>query len=87
MPPGNPPDPTRDFYTIHIGSYRNEGNAQKLAADMRGKKFEVRVVQAEVKGNIYFRVWIGQFPTAEAAKAFAPKLDSLGIKGNVVKGY
>jgi len=87
VPPDNPPDQPRDYYTIQIGSYRNEGNAQKVAADMRGKKYEVRVVQAEVKGNIYFRVWVGQFPTAEAAKAFAPKLDSLGIKGNVVKGY
>jgi len=83
----NPPDQPREYYTIQIGSYRNEGNAQKVAGDLRGKNFEVRVVQAEVKGNVYFRVWVGQFSTADAAKAFAPKLDSLGIKGNVVKGY
>lgn len=87
VPPDSTSAPPRDYYTIQIGSYRNESNAEKVAADLRTKKFEVRVVQAEVKGNIYFRVWVGQFSTAEAAKSFAPKLDSLGIKGNVVKGY
>jgi TolA-binding protein len=86
-PPGQPPDVPKDYYTIQIGSYRNETNAQKVAKDLRGKGFTVRVVPAEVKGNQYFRVWVGQFPTADAAKAFSPKLDSLGIKGNVVKGY
>jgi cell division protein FtsN len=49
--------------------------------------FDTQVVDALVKGNIYYRVWVGRFSIIEQAKAFSLKLDSLGIKGNVVKGY
>ncbi len=86
--PGNQPsDVPKDFYTIQVGSYRNQSNAQKMAADLKAKGFEVSIVEAQVLGNTYYRVWVGQFPTPDAAKAQAVKLEALGIKGNVVKGY
>lgn len=86
--PGSPtPEPARDFYTIQVGSYRNEVNAQKRAAELKAGGYEARIVEAQVLGNTYFRVWVGQYPTAEEAKAQAAKLEALGIKGNVIKGY
>jgi TolA-binding protein len=76
-----------EYYTVQVGSYRIADNAHKRAEEMRVLNVDARVVKAMVKGIIYYRVWIGRFPTLEAAKAFSAKLDSVGIKGNVVKGY
>ena len=75
-----------EFYAIQLGSYRNRSNAEKYASDLRARGLEVRVVEAMVKGQTYYRVWTGQFITLEQAKEYMLKLDSLGLKGNVVKG-
>lgn len=76
-----------EYFTVQIGSYRNKANAQKLEEELTRKGLNVKIVEAMVKGNIYYRVWVGQFQSLEGAKAFSLILDSLGIKGNVVKGY
>jgi tetratricopeptide (TPR) repeat protein len=85
--PGTPEQTKRAYYTVQVGSYRNRDNAQRHAAEMREHGFDTEVVEALVKGTTYFRVWVGTFPTMEQARTFSLKLDSLGIKGNVVKGY
>jgi len=87
IPAKQPPDTAAEYYTVQVGSYRNRNNAEKHATEMKGKEFDVQIVEALVKGNTYYRVWVGKFPNIEEAKAFSFKLDSLGIKGNVVKGY
>ncbi|MGB7055303.1 MAG: SPOR domain-containing protein [bacterium] len=79
-------DVEQEYYTIQLGSYRNKSNAEKYAATLREKGLDVRVVQAFVKGQTYYRVWAGQFLTLEQAKEYMLKLDSLGLKGNVVRG-
>jgi TolA-binding protein len=79
-------DVEQEYYTIQLGSYRNKSNAEKYAATLREKGLDVRVVQALVKDQIYYRVWAGQFLTLEQAKEYMLKLDSLGLKGNVVRG-
>ncbi len=83
--PETPGEIKRTYFAVQVGSYRNKENAQKHAAQMRERGFDTEVVQALVKGTTYFRVWVGSFATVEQAKAFSLKLDSLGIKGNVVK--
>ena len=82
--PVNPP--SKEYFTVQVGSYRNQDNAEKYVQDLKAKGLTVQIVQAIVMGNTYYRVWVGQFKTIEEAKAHAQKLDSLGIKGNVVKG-
>jgi len=87
--PGNgseTPPATEVYYTVQVGSYRNKSNADNYAAQLREKGYGVQVVEALVKGNTYFRVWVGKYPTIEEAKAFSLSLESAGIKGNVVKG-
>ena len=79
-------DLSQEYYTIQLGSYRNKENAESYAATLRDKGLDVRVVEALVKGQIYYRVWTGQFLTLEQAKEYMLKLDSLGLKGNVVRG-
>lgn len=88
--PGNgsdTPPASEEYYTVQVGSYRNKSNADTYAAQLRENGYEVQVVEALVKGNTYFRVWVGKYPTIEEAKAFSLTLESAGIKGNVVKGY
>jgi tetratricopeptide (TPR) repeat protein len=79
-------DIEKEYYAIQLGSYRNKSNAETYAATLREKGLNVRVVEATVKGQTYYRVWIGQFLTLEQAKEYMLKLDSLGLKGNVVRG-
>lgn len=85
--PTKPSTGTKQYFTIQIGSYRNRANAEKYAGEVKEKGFDTRIVDALVKGKIYYRVWVGRFSTIEQARAFSLKLDSLEIKGNVVKGY
>lgn len=77
---------TEEYYTVQLGSYRSRGNAEQVAVALRDKRIDTRIVEALVKGQTYYRVWAGQFGSLEAARAYALKLDSLGIKGHVVRG-
>jgi len=87
VPTKKTPETIEEYFTIQVGSYRNRENAEKHAEDLRKREFDVEIVEAQVKGEAYYRVWVGKFATAERAKTFSIKLDSLGIKGNVVRGY
>ena len=79
-------DLSQEYYAIQLGSYRNKENAESYAATLRDKGLDVRIVEALVKGQIYYRLWTGRFLTLEQAKEYMVKLDSLGLKGNVVRG-
>lgn len=87
IPTKKSPETRDEYFTIQVGSYRNRENAEKHAEDLRKRELDIRIVEALVKGATYYRVWVGKFDTAEQAKTFSLKLDSLGIKGNVVRGY
>ncbi len=76
----------QEFYTVQLGSYRSKDNAERYATTLRGKGVDVSVVEALVKGQTYYRVWSGQFLSLEGAREYLMKLDSLGLKGNVVRG-
>lgn len=87
IPSKDTPEVPHEYYTVQVGSYRNKSNAENYAEEIRKNGFSVQVVEALVKGNTYYRVWVGKLSTIEQAKAFSQKLEPLGIKGNVVKGY
>jgi TolA-binding protein len=78
---------TQEYYTVQVGSFRKEDNARKNIEDLKTKGLEARIVETVINNSTFYRVWIGQFSTIDDAKKFALRLDSLGIKGNVVKGY
>ncbi len=82
-----PTIPQKEYYTVQVGSFRNKENAEKKLVELKMKGFDARIVEAVVMDKIYYRVWIGEFETMEQANSLAAKIDSLGIKGNVVKGY
>ena len=67
-------------YTLQVGSFTDEANAQKVAAQLR-KDFEnVYVATMETSTQKYHRVRIGQFETRDQALAMAEKLSQVGFK-------
>jgi len=67
-------------FTLQVGSFTDETNAQRLAEQLR-KSFEnVFVAAVETLTEKYYRVRVGQFDTREAALSIAEKLSQMGFK-------
>ena len=67
-------------FTLQVGSFVDEANAQKLADQLR-KSFEnVHVTTVETLTQKYHRVRVGQFETRESALSTAEKLSQMGFK-------
>ena len=67
-------------FTLQVGSFVDELNAEKLADQLR-KNFEnVYVTTMETLTQKYYRVRVGQFETKESALSFAEKLSQMGFK-------
>jgi len=68
------------LFSLQVGSFVDEANAQKLADQLR-KSFEnVYVTTVETLTQKYHRVRVGQFDTKEAALGVAEKLSQMGLK-------
>jgi rare lipoprotein A len=67
-------------FTLQVGSFVDENNAQRLAEQLR-KSFEnVYVATVETLTQKYHRVRVGQFETRESALPIAEKLSQMGFK-------
>ena len=67
-------------FTLQVGSFVDEANAQRLAEQLR-KSFEnVHVTTMETQTQKYHRVRVGQFETRESALVAAEKLSQMGFK-------
>lgn len=67
-------------FTLQVGSFADEGNAQRLAEQLR-KIFEnVHVTTMETQTQKYHRVRVGQYETREEALGTAEKLSQMGFK-------
>jgi rare lipoprotein A len=67
-------------FTLQVGSFVDETNAQRLAEQLR-KSFEnVQVSTMETLTQKYHRVRVGQFDTKESALVMAEKLSQMGFK-------
>jgi len=67
-------------FTLQVGSFVDEANAQRLADQLR-KSFEnVYVATFETLTQKYHRVRVGQFETREEALGTAEKLSLMGFK-------
>ena len=76
---GSAPELVQRF-TLQVGSFVDETNAQRLAEQLR-KSFEnVHVATVETLTQKYHRVRVGQFDTREAALVMAEKLAQMGFK-------
>ena len=67
-------------FTLQVGSFTDETNAQRLAEQLRRSFENVHVVTLETPTQKYHRVRVGQFDTREAALVIAEKLSQMGFK-------
>jgi len=65
--------------TIQVGAFSNSEGASKLAAKLSGKGY---TPLANSSGGMY-RVFVGDFPSREEAKATLEGLEAAGFKGYV----
>ncbi len=67
-------------FTLQVGSFIDETNAQKLAEQLRKNFDNVSVTAMETQTQKYYRVRVGQFDTRESALITAEKLSQMGFK-------
>ncbi|TAN02845.1 MAG: septal ring lytic transglycosylase RlpA family protein [Rhodanobacteraceae bacterium] len=65
---------------VQVGAFADAGNAERLAARLRGLNLgAVRVVAANVGGRTLQRVQIGPLPDVDTVDRTTAKLDALGL--------
>jgi rare lipoprotein A len=69
-------------FTVQIGSFRERSNADRLSADMRKRFGHSEVQMAEVKGETFYRVHVGQYSSLRAAEAAEKDFADLGHPGS-----
>jgi rare lipoprotein A len=67
-------------YMLQVGSFTDEMNAERLAAELRRDFDDVYVATVETSTQKYYRVRVGHFETREEALGTADKLSRLGLK-------
>jgi rare lipoprotein A len=67
-------------FTLQVGSFADEGNAQRLAEQLRESFDNVHVTTMETQSQKYHRVRVGQYETREEALGTAEKLSQMGFK-------
>ena len=72
-------EPNQPF-TLQVGSFTDEANAQQLAAQLRQRFDNVYVATVETSTQKYHRVRISQFDTKDQALAMAEKVSGAGFK-------
>ncbi|NOR67072.1 MAG: hypothetical protein GQ528_06930 [Woeseiaceae bacterium] len=72
------------MWAVQLGSFSNQANADRLAADLRKQGFAAFLSQLQTESGSLHRVRIGPQKNREGAEAIAAKLNSAGHKGQVV---
>jgi rare lipoprotein A len=75
---GSAPELVQRF-TLQVGSFVDETNAQRLAEQLRKNFDNVSVTTLETQTQKYHRVRVGQFDTRELALVMAKKLAEMGF--------
>jgi DedD protein len=80
--PGTEPEPGKP--AAQLGSFGNQQNAERLAADLRKQGFAAFLSQLSTDSGQLHRVRIGPQKDRESAEAMAARLAKAGHKGQVV---
>jgi len=78
------PASTTGMWAVQLGSFGNQENAEKLAADLRKQGFAAFLSQLSTGSDELHRVRIGPQKDRESAEAMAGRLQKAGHKGQVV---
>ena len=72
------------MWAVQLGSFGNQQNAERLAADLRKQGFAAFLSQLSTGSSELHRVRIGPQKDRESAEAMAERLAKAGHKGQVV---
>ncbi len=72
------------MWAVQLGSFGNQQNAERLAADLRKQGFAAFLSQLSTDSGQLHRVRIGPQKDRESAEAMAVRLEKAGHKGQVV---
>ncbi len=72
--PKNAAQYTVGKFTVQVASYNEEGEAQKMASELKQKGYSAFYVPATVKGKTWYRVSVGQFATPKEAQSYRSEL-------------
>ncbi|MNJ99880.1 rare lipoprotein A [compost metagenome] len=61
-------------FTVQVAAYSDEGEAQRMASDLKTKGYSAFYVPANVKGKTWYRVSVGQFATQKEAQSYKGEL-------------
>jgi cell division septation protein DedD len=61
-------------FTVQVGSYAREEEAQKVAGELKAKNYSAYYIPANVKGQTWYRVSVGLFATPREAQAYRAEL-------------
>jgi len=75
---------TTGMWAVQLGSFGNQENAERLAADLRKQGFAAFLSQLSTSSGQLHRVRIGPQKDRESAEAMAERLSKTGHKGQVV---
>ena len=72
------------MWAVQLGSFGDQENAERLAADLRKRGFAAFLSQLSTSSGQLHRVRIGPQKDRESAEAMAERLNKTGHKGQVV---
>ena len=75
---------TTGMWAVQLGSFSNQENAERLAADLRKQGYAAFLSQLQTGSGELHRVRIGPQKDRDSAESVAAKLSSAGHKGQVV---
>ena len=78
------PESTTGMWAVQLGSFSNQANAERLAADLRKRGYAAFLSQLSTSSGSLHRVRVGPQKDRESAEAVAGKLNGDGHKGQVV---
>lgn len=79
-----PTESPTGMWAVQLGSFSNQSNADRLAADLRKQGYAAFLSQLQTESGSLHRVRIGPQKSRDSAEAIAAKLNAAGLKGQVV---
>lgn len=71
-------------FTVQVAAYPKEDEAKSMASDLKGKGFSAFYVEANVKGQTWYRVNVGLFTTQKEAQSYKDDLLARAKVGSAI---
>ena len=78
-----PPVVTAGNYFVQLGAFADIGNAERMTTSL-GARTPVEIVHARVRGADFFRVWVGPYPSMDAANRMREDFRRRGVADGMV---